>query len=142
VVKGSRILFAYIKPIQNPIKNTKIMDLVKIEGLSLQALIGVYDFERHAKQRVIVDLVMHTDFSKAGATDDVTHTIDYGKVAERLGDLADKCEFKLLEALGAQMSDMIFAEFAPEKIELTLSKPDIIDNADNVAITLIRERKS
>lgn len=118
------------------------MDLVKIEGLSLQALIGVYDFERHAKQRVIVDLIMHTDLSKAGETDDVNQTIDYGKVAERLGDLAQQCEFKLLEALAAQMSEMIFDEFSPAKIELTLSKPDIIDNAENVAITLIRESNS
>jgi len=115
------------------------MDLIKLHGLNLMALIGVYDFERHAKQRVIVDLVMHTDLSIAGHSDNVSDTIDYGKVAERLAELADDCEFKLLEALAAQMTDMIFTEFCPKKIELTLNKPDILDSADNVSITLIRE---
>lgn len=115
------------------------MHLVTIQGLKLQALIGVFEFERHAKQSIIVDVVMHTDFSQAAASDDVADTIDYGKVAERLAQLADACEFKLLEALAVQMVDMIMDEFVPQKVELTVGKPDILDNADNVAITLIKE---
>lgn len=116
------------------------MDKVIIQGLTLYSLIGVYDFERHAKQRVIVDVVLYTNLSKAALSDDVADTLDYGKVAERLAQLAEEASFKLLEALGLAMIDTIFAEFAVDKLELQLSKPDILDNADSVGVCFYRER--
>ncbi|MBT1450377.1 dihydroneopterin aldolase [Glaciecola sp. XM2] len=116
------------------------MDKVKIQGLTLYSLIGVYDFERLQKQRVTADLVMYTDLSKAGLSDDVGDTLDYGKVAQRMVDIADASSFKLLEALANAMVISIFDEFPVEKLRLSLYKPDILDNADNVGISITRER--
>jgi dihydroneopterin aldolase len=117
------------------------MDKVTIQGLTLYSLIGVYDFERHEKQRVIADVVMHTDLRPAGISDDVADTLDYGKVAQRLSDIAESSSFKLLEALAKTMIDTIFEEFPVNTLELSLTKPDILDNAVAVGITLTRERK-
>ena len=116
------------------------MDLVKIQGLTVHALIGVFDFERHAKQRLILDVDMVTDLSLAASTDDVKNTIDYGKVAQRLADVAGGSSYFLLEALAQEMLDMIFAEFNPHKVTLTVNKPDILKEAINVAICMTRER--
>lgn len=115
------------------------MDLVKIQGLTVHALIGVFDFERHAKQRLILDVDMHTDLSLAAATDDVSNTIDYGKVAQRLAELANGSSYFLLEALAKEMLDMIVDEFKPQKVTLTVNKPDILKEAENVAISMTRE---
>lgn len=115
------------------------MDLVKIQGLTVHALIGVFDFERHAKQRLILDVDMHTDLSLAAATDDVSNTIDYGKVAQRLAELANESSYFLLEALANEMLDMIVDEFKPQKVTLTVNKPDILKEAQNVAISMTRE---
>ncbi|AEP30916.1 dihydroneopterin aldolase [Brumicola nitratireducens] len=115
------------------------MDLVKIQGLTVHALIGVFDFERHAKQRLILDVDMHTDLSVAAATDDVRNTIDYGKVAQRLAELANESSYFLLEALAKEMLDMIVDEFKPQKVTLTVNKPDILKEAENVAISMTRE---
>jgi dihydroneopterin aldolase len=117
------------------------MDKVIIQGLTLYSLIGVYDFERHAKQRVVADLVLYTDLQSAAVSDDVTDTLDYGKIAERLAQIAEQSSFKLLEALGKAMIDTIFAEFPVNKLELKLTKPDILDNADSVGVSFSRERK-
>ncbi|MFQ3207245.1 MAG: dihydroneopterin aldolase [Glaciecola sp.] len=116
------------------------MNLVKIQGLTVHALIGVFDFERHVKQRLILDVDMFTDLSLAASTDDVKNTIDYGKVAQRLADIADGSSYFLLEALAKEMLDMIFAEFNPQKVTLTVNKPDILKEAVNVAICMTRER--
>lgn len=116
------------------------MDLVKIQGLTVHALIGVYDFERHAKQRLILDVDMHTDLSLAASTDNVNNTIDYGKVAQRLTDIAEGSSYLLLEALAKEMLDMIFSEFTPQKVTLTINKPDILKEAQNVAICMTRAR--
>ena len=116
------------------------MDLVKIQGLTVQALIGVYDFERHEKQRLILALDMHTCLQKAANSDNVEDTIDYGKVAQRLAEIADSSSYYLLEALAKEMIDAIFAEFGPDKMTLTVNKPDILKEANNVAICMTRER--
>jgi len=84
--------------------------------------------------------VLYTDLTAASISDDVTDTLDYGHVAERLSQLADAASFKLLEALGKAMIDMLFAEFSVDKLELTLSKPDILDNAKSVGICLHSQR--
>lgn len=118
------------------------MDKVIIQGLTLYSLIGVYDFERHEKQRVIVDVVLFTDLRAAAISDNVADTLDYGKVAMRLAQIADQSSFKLLEALANAMIETIFAEFAVQKLELQLSKPDILDNADSVGVCFHRERVS
>lgn len=104
------------------------------------SLIGVYDFERHEKQRVLADVVMYADLTRAGKTDNVNDTLDYGKVAQRLSDIAESASYKLLEALAREMVDTIFVEFPVTKLELSLRKPDILDNAEAVGITLTRER--
>lgn len=116
------------------------MDLVKIQGLTVHALIGVYDFERHAKQRLILDVDIHTDLSLAASTDNVNNTIDYGKVGQRLTDIAEGSSYLLLEALAKEMLDMIFSEFTPQKVTLTINKPDILKEAQNVAICMTRAR--
>lgn len=118
----------------------KIMDLVKIQGLSVQALIGVFDFERHAKQRLILDVEMQTSLDAAASSDDVNDTIDYGKVAARLEEIAGASSYYLLEALAKEMIETVLSEFAPHSIKLTVNKPDILKNADNVAICMYRER--
>ncbi|MBF7071927.1 dihydroneopterin aldolase [Glaciecola sp. MH2013] len=117
------------------------MDLVKIQGLSVQALIGVYDFERHAKQRLLLDVEMQTSLQAAAESDDVNDTIDYGKVAERLDEIAQSSSYYLLEALAKEMIESILAEFKPYSIRLTVNKPDILKNAENVAISIYRERE-
>jgi dihydroneopterin aldolase len=115
------------------------MDKVYINGLQLYTLIGVYDFERHAKQRVIVDIELHTNLQQAGRSDNVADTLDYGKIAQRLADIADNASYQLLEALG-HMAKVLLDEFAAESVNLTINKPDILDNVTAVGIKIVRSR--
>jgi dihydroneopterin aldolase len=112
------------------------MDTVFIQGLELQSLIGVYDFERHAKQLVVVDLEVSTDLSKARESDDVNDTVDYGAIAQRLETIANESSFHLLEALADKMVKAILNEFSVEQLKLTMHKPDILDNAKSVGIVI------
>jgi len=114
------------------------MDKIYISGLVLYTLIGVYEFERHAKQRIIVDVELHTNLQAPGKSDNVVDTLDYGKVAECLVDIANKTSYKLLEALGEHMASAILEEFRPQSIILTINKPDILKNVSGVGIQITR----
>ena len=118
------------------------MDKVFIKGLELYTLIGVYDFERNAKQRVLVDLEMCTNLTAAGVSDNVDDTLNYASVAERLAELANKASFKLLEALASQMIDAIMDEFPVSSVVLTMHKPDILKNVQSVGVVLHKQRNA
>lgn len=116
------------------------MDKVFIKGLELYTLIGVYDFERDAKQRIVIDLEIGTDLRAAGESDNVADTLDYGAIAERLASIAETAEYQLIEALAKEMLDTIMQEYSPASAMLTLHKPDILKNVLTVGITLSRSR--
>ncbi|MFT4937889.1 MAG: dihydroneopterin aldolase [Paraglaciecola sp.] len=118
------------------------MDKIYIEGLQVYSLIGVYDWEREAKQRLLVDMQLFTDLSPAAKSDQVNDTLNYAEVASCIEKVANISEFKLLEALADAIIAAVFAGFPVQKISLKLSKPDILPNAQNVAVELLRERRS
>lgn len=117
------------------------MDKVFIKGLVLYTLIGVYEFERDAKQRIIVDVEIDANLKPAGLSDDVADTLDYGKIAERLAQIADTASYQLLEALGEEMIEAVLHEFNACAVSLTINKPDILDNVDGVGIVLNRRKQ-
>lgn len=115
------------------------MDKIIIQGLQVNSLIGVYDWEREAKQPIIVDITMQLDLSRAADSDDVADTIDYAQAAQKLADVADKSEFQLLEALAGHMIQAMFDAYPVLHITLRLTKPNILDNAQQVAVELSRD---
>ncbi|MFC3121058.1 dihydroneopterin aldolase [Agaribacter flavus] len=115
-------------------------DTVFIQGLELSTIIGVYDFERNEKQRVIVDIEIATDLSKASETDNIDDTVDYGHIAETLSQVASNSRFQLLEALGKEMLDTLFSYYPLKTVSLTINKPDIISNAKGVGVIMRRSK--
>lgn len=115
------------------------LDKIIIEGLQIQSLIGVYDWERTSKTDLLIDITLDVDLHKAAISDDVNDTLDYAKVAELITHIAEQSEFELLEALAETITKGIFAKFNCHQIELKLSKPGILPNASNVAITIVRK---
>ncbi|KXI28605.1 dihydroneopterin aldolase [Paraglaciecola hydrolytica] len=115
------------------------MDKIYIEGLEVFSLIGVYDWERVAKQRLLVDVSLYTDLSKAASSDKVEHTVNYAEVASCIELVASNSKFELIEALANEMINTIFIQFPLLKVCLKLSKPDILPNARNVAVEFTRD---
>jgi 7,8-dihydroneopterin aldolase/epimerase/oxygenase len=55
------------------------MDIVFLNGLSVQGKHGVMERERHVEQEFIVDMEARTDTHAAAASDDLKDTLDtYG----------------------------------------------------------------
>jgi dihydroneopterin aldolase len=116
------------------------MDKVCIQKLSVETVIGVYDWERIAPRELFIDVVLVTDLHKASETDDVLDTINYALVADCIQNVAKDSEYQLLEALAGAMFKALFRQFPASQIDLTIHKPDILPNAKNVSINMVRQR--
>ena len=57
---------------------------VFVETLTIETVIGIFDWERDIRQAVSLDLEMDFDIRQAAASDSIEDTLDYKAVAKRL----------------------------------------------------------
>lgn len=113
-------------------------DMVFIKGLKVDAVIGVYEWEQQITQPLIFDIEMVGCQYKASQTDDIHDAINYKSVSERVAEVCVANKVALLERLAHLVAEMILAEFAPEKVTVTIHKPTAIKEADSVGVKITR----
>ena len=59
-------------------------DTIFLEGLEIQMILGIQDWEREVRQTVRVDLEMPADARKAAERDHIDATLNYKSVAKRI----------------------------------------------------------
>lgn len=114
------------------------MDLVLIESLGVDTVIGVYDWERTITQRLVLDLALASDIRPAAATDDITLTLDYAAISERIGVFAAEHDFALVETFAERLADTLREEFKVPWLRLTVRKPGAVPAAAAVGVQIER----
>ncbi len=117
------------------------MDIIFLSDLSIEAVIGIYDWEREVKQTVIFDLEMAADIKKAASSDQIGDTLDYKAVAKRVIQYVEVSEFQLVETLAEKVAQLILDEFAVPWLRLKLNKCGAIRGASGVGIVIERGKK-
>lgn len=120
-------------PARNP-----TMDLVLIESLCVDTVIGVYDWERTITQRLVLDLAMAHDICAAAAGDDVALTLDYAAISERIDAFATAHDFALVETFAERLADTLREEFTIPWLRLTVRKPGAVPAATTVGVQIER----
>ena len=118
------------------------MDRVFIENLTVETVIGIFDWEREIRQTVALDLEMAFDIRKAAKSDRIEDTLDYKSVAKRLIRFVEQSEFQLVETLAERCAEIVLAEFPVEWLRLKLSKPGAVRGSSAVGVVIERERHS
>ncbi len=114
------------------------MDIVFIEGLRIETLIGLYDWERRTRQPVVLDLELAFDNRRAAASDTIADTFDYKAVSKRLIAFVEAADFQLVETLAERCAALIREEFDVPWLRLRLSKPGAVRGARNVGVVIER----
>ena len=115
---------------------------IVIEQLEFRGRCGVTPEERARPQPLAVDLELDCRAGAAGLSDDLIHTIDYAKVAQRVVDIGTVQESQLLETLAERLLAGLFDEFPIDRIKLWLRKlhPPISFVTRSVGISIERTR--
>lgn len=114
------------------------MDIVFINGLRIEAVIGIYDWERSVRQGVVLDLEMATDISRAANSGAIADTLDYHAISLRLDEFVRAQQFELLETLAERCADLLMTEFSVPWLRLRASKPTAITAAAAVGVMIER----
>ncbi|MDN6318833.1 MAG: dihydroneopterin aldolase [Marinobacter sp.] len=113
-------------------------DSVLIEGLVVETVVGVYDWERDVTQALVVDLEMAWDNRIPGASDDVADALDYALVSERTARCLKDLKPQLLEHGAEVLAKMLQVEFGVSWLRLTLRKPGAVPAARSVGVCIER----
>ena len=84
-------------------------DRVELRGLRVMGLCGVLPEERARRQPFEIDVDVFVDLLRAGSTDELADTVDYGALCERIDALAGEEQYSLLEKFAARVAEVVLA---------------------------------
>ncbi len=114
------------------------MDIIFINDLRIETIIGIYDWERKVKQTISLDLEMGTDIRASAATDAIDDTLNYKAVAKRLIAFVGASEYQLVETLAEKTAEIVRSEFGVPWLKLTVHKPGAVRGSRDVGVIIER----
>lgn len=120
--------------------DTQQSDTLFVQGLKVEAIIGVFDWEREVRQQLVFDVELNVSMRAAAASDDVADALSYVDVADEITRITQTLKAKLLEHLAEQISTAIFQKWPVEALYLRITKPTAVAQAEGVGVEIRRQR--
>ena len=94
---------------------------IEISHLTFKCIIGILDFERIKKQKVVINISFEYDFSK-------DLFIDYSEVSNLVKSTMKKEKFLLLEDAILHLDNLLNNSYQISNLYIKISKPNILKN--------------
>ena len=117
------------------------MDTIFLEQVKVETKLGVPEWERMVAQTVILDIEIGYDLARAGKSDAIADTIDYGAVVSRIRETLAEHSFQLAEALAEHVAELILKEFKAESVKVKVAKPAILPGLKALGVVIERGEK-
>ena len=114
------------------------LDIVFIEDLRIDTIIGIYDWEREVKQTIALDIEMAADNAKPASTESIDDALNYKAVAKSLIAFTEDSQFQLVETLAESLAEIILHEFNVPWCRLKLSKLGAVTGSRSVGVIIER----
>ena len=114
------------------------MDIIFLHDLTIETIIGIYDWERKEKQSIILDLDMAADIPAAARSDSIEDTLNYKAVAKRVIEFVGDSQFQLVETLAERVADIVLSEFGVRWLRLRVNKKGAVRYAGDVGVIIER----
>ena len=122
------------------------LDLIRIYGLELDCIVGLYSRERHTPQRLRVDVELELDTQPAAERGRLSATVNYASMAAQIAFLLRSCRFQLLESAAHVLARTLLAPPAPGerrapimRARVRLTKPEALGGAGVPSLEIVRE---
>ncbi len=94
---------------------------IYIENLTIDAVIGILDFEREKEQKVIIDMEIEYEFSK--------NYLDYKEISDCVSQRIVEKKFFLIEEALQDLTKTLKEKFSPISfLKVKITKPNILKN--------------
>ena len=119
-------------------------DHIEVRQIRVDGHHGALEGEQDRAQPFEVDLDIYLDLSLAQLTDDLSSTVDYGKITLAVITVVKATRFALLEALAGAIADAVLDDVRIDRVEVALRKmaPPIPATLHSVGVRIARDKSS
>lgn len=117
------------------------MDQIIIENLETFGYHGVFEEEAFLGQKFIVSAALFLDTRKAGKSDDLKESLDYGEVCHTIKKFVENERYQLIERLAEEIAEKLLLTYTMlKKVEITVKKPwaPVLVSMDTVSVKIER----
>jgi dihydroneopterin aldolase len=117
-------------------------DRIRLRGIECIGRHGVFAVEREQDQPFVVDLDLVVDLAKAGSTDALEDTLDYGVLVDRVRAEVEGRPRNLIESLAESIAGFCLEDSRVRRAVVTVHKPKapVAGNVADVAVSIDRSR--
>ncbi|WP_206664193.1 dihydroneopterin aldolase [Thermomonospora catenispora] len=119
------------------------LDRIELTGLRARGRHGVLPAERELGQEFVVDVSLGLDTRPAARTDDLSRTVDYGALADRLVAVVQGEPVDLIETLAERLAQVCLEDPIVRQVDVTVHKPaaPVPHPFADVAVKISRSRR-
>ena len=123
-----------------PMNTSALIGAIKrsvfLSEVEVMCSIGLHDFEKAAKQRVLIDVEVRLDPNNEPNADNVADTLDYDLVRNTVIEIAEARHYDLQETIARHIFDAITSMKDVIGVSVQTQKPDVYPNCKTVAYRL------
>lgn len=119
------------------------MTLAKIiiEDIVVTGILGAYAPERVTPQKIIINIVLWVDISRAAVSDALEDAVNYDELVQMVIAHVQQARAYLIERLVSELADLVLhTHTAVEKVTIRVDKPDVLPQVRTVGVELTRQR--
>ncbi|WP_188456122.1 dihydroneopterin aldolase [Virgibacillus oceani] len=119
------------------------MDKILMNQMEFYGYHGLFPEENKLGQRFYVDVELMTDLKKAGKSDNMADSIDYGHVYELVKEVTEGESKNLVETVAESIADSLLSTFTNLSactVKVTKPDPPIPGHYQSVAVEIFREK--
>ena len=125
-------------------KKSKIKNTYKIliNDLTLDAFIGIHDFEKKKKQKIAISLSLDVNDNISAIEHKIENFVSYEHIVADIKSILKSGHIDLLETLGEKIVDLCFTDERVMTIKLKLEKLEVFKETRSVGIEIFRKKNS
>lgn len=117
------------------------MDQIRISNLEAFGYHGVFEEEALLGQKFLISAELFLDARRAGKTDDLQESLDYGEVCQMIKKMVETERYRLIERLAEQLAEKLLLNYdCLRSVEITVKKPwaPVLISMEAVSVTIRR----
>ena len=113
---------------------------IRIADLVLPARIGVYERERHAPQRVRINVELAVTEHRGPLGDDIANVVSYEDIANGIRAIIARGHINLVETLASEIAALCLEDCRVTRARVRVDKLDVMPDAAAVGVEIERSR--
>ena len=113
-------------------------DRIEIKDLLLRGIVGINDWEREKPQDILVNITLFTDLRRAGASDDLTDSVNYRTLTKQIIAHVESAGRFTVEALAADVARLCLETPGVQRARVRVEKPGALRFARSVSVEIER----